>query len=94
MKVPPSDVTALNPVVGGDIEFNFTDNPDWRSKVTGIFGNHDSNRHGFATPDFIISTPGALSIDSYFTVYLYTGVYTITIEATGYEDKVLMVTVQ
>ena len=85
---------ALNPVVGGSVEFSFTDNPDWRSKVTSIIGKIPDDFYSFyANSSAINRTPGSLTIESSILSYL-TGVYTITISATGYQDKVLTVTVQ
>lgn len=85
---------ALNTVVGGDIKFSFTDNPDWRSNVTSILGL-DTTGSTFSLVDQAINknTPGSFSAFSHLYKYKTAGVCTINISATRYADKVFTVTV-
>lgn len=81
-------------MVGGKIEFSFTDNPDWRTNVTQINGNSNKGA-GFLIPGgrLVRNTPGLLSNDILFG-YNSAGVWTITLKATGYQDATITVTVQ
>lgn len=90
MLTPPSDVIALNPVLGEVIEFSFTDNPDWRSKTNFIIAEYGISS-GFYQPWLNRDTPGLLSPQD--ERYSVIGEYIFTINATGYAAKVFKVTV-
>jgi len=94
--VPPT-LTALNLYRGGNFTFSFTpDNPDWRSKLYSIKLLELGNVRDFYT-FFDTNTPGVISANGlgYGSAYDIEFIdYEFTFSATGYEDKVIKVTIR